>query len=142
MANNVLELFSAWTDKSTHIIMNSDIFLNYIFGTDKLKNERDKDCDFIKIKCVLFHRFNAFVVFINFPHFLFHPISVLPRHDPAISGIEKGYYDGDYLQGNCTTDMSNPAPSVMWYINDHKVLSKPLIAVKSFFNLFSVQLSL
>lgn len=46
--------------------------------------------------------------------------SALPQHDPKIEGIEKNYYEGDFLFGNCTSDFSSPPPLLAWYINDQK----------------------
>jgi len=45
----------------------------------------------------------------------------LPRSDPKIEGIEKNYYEGDFLFGNCTSDFSFPPPILSWYINEQKV---------------------
>jgi hypothetical protein len=44
----------------------------------------------------------------------------LPQQDPKIEGIEKNYYEGDFLFGNCTSDFSSPPPMLAWYINDQK----------------------
>ncbi|XP_055715549.1 uncharacterized protein LOC129809616 [Phlebotomus papatasi] len=47
-------------------------------------------------------------------------IAALPRHDPIITGINQRYEDGDFLLGNCTSDMSSPPAMLSWYINDEK----------------------
>ncbi|CAO1440882.1 unnamed protein product [Diamesa hyperborea] len=47
-------------------------------------------------------------------------VAVLPRHDPIIVGIERNYYEGDFLFGNCTSDLSSPKPNLAWYINNEK----------------------
>lgn len=44
--------------------------------------------------------------------------TALPQHDPKIEGIEKNYYEDDFLFGNCTSDFSFPPPTLAWYIND------------------------
>lgn len=44
-------------------------------------------------------------------------LPALPQHDPKIEGIEKNYYEGDFLFGNCTSDYSFPPPILAWYIN-------------------------
>jgi hypothetical protein len=44
----------------------------------------------------------------------------MPQHDPKIEGVEKNYYEGDFLFGNCTSDFSFPPPILAWYINDNK----------------------
>lgn len=50
-------------------------------------------------------------------------ITALPRHDPIITGINQRYEDGDFLLGNCTSDMSSPPAMLSWYINDEKVIT-------------------
>ncbi|CRK89280.1 CLUMA_CG003039, isoform A [Clunio marinus] len=47
-------------------------------------------------------------------------VVALPQHDPKIEGVEKNYYEGDFLFGNCTSDFSFPPPYLAWYINDQK----------------------
>uniref|UniRef100_A0A1B0GM27 CD80-like immunoglobulin C2-set domain-containing protein n=1 Tax=Phlebotomus papatasi TaxID=29031 RepID=A0A1B0GM27_PHLPP len=47
-------------------------------------------------------------------------LAALPRHDPIITGINQRYEDGDFLLGNCTSDMSSPPAMLSWYINDEK----------------------
>jgi hypothetical protein len=47
-------------------------------------------------------------------------VSALPQSDPKIEGIERNYYEGDFLFGNCTSDYSFPPPMMAWYINDQK----------------------
>ncbi|KAG5671332.1 hypothetical protein PVAND_001535 [Polypedilum vanderplanki] len=47
-------------------------------------------------------------------------VVALPQSDPRIEGIEKNYYEGDFLFGNCTSDFSYPPPIMSWYINDQK----------------------
>lgn len=50
------------------------------------------------------------------------PSAVLPNHDPIITGLSStGYEDGDYLDINCTSDLSYPAPDLVWFINDKEV---------------------
>lgn len=44
----------------------------------------------------------------------------LPQSDPKIEGIERNYYEGDFLFGNCTSDFSYPPPIMSWYINEQK----------------------
>lgn len=46
--------------------------------------------------------------------------AAMPQHDPKIEGVEKNYYEGDFLFGNCTSDFSYPPPMLAWYINDQK----------------------
>lgn len=48
------------------------------------------------------------------------PPPALPQHDPKIVGIERNYYEGDFLFGNCTSDYSSPPPNLAWYINGMK----------------------
>lgn len=45
---------------------------------------------------------------------------VFPQSDPKIEGIERNYYEGDFLFGNCTSDFSFPPPIMSWYINEQK----------------------
>lgn len=45
---------------------------------------------------------------------------MLPQSDPKIEGIERNYYEGDFLFGNCTSDFSFPPPIMSWYINEQK----------------------
>ncbi|XP_070502821.1 uncharacterized protein [Chironomus tepperi] len=47
-------------------------------------------------------------------------VVVLPQSDPKIEGIERNYYEGDFLFGNCTSDFSFPPPIMSWYINEQK----------------------
>lgn len=54
----------------------------------------------------------------NFSHFLSPPLSVLPKHDPLITGLKKFYSIGDQVMANCTSDISSPPPYLSWYIND------------------------
>lgn len=53
-------------------------------------------------------------------------LAALPQHDPKIEGVEKNYYEGDFLFGNCTSDFSFPPPLLAWYINDQKADSNLL----------------
>mgnify|MGYP007092096225 CR=1 FL=1 len=46
--------------------------------------------------------------------------AAMPQHDPKIEGVEKNYYEGDFLFGNCTSDFSYPPPILAWYINEQK----------------------
>lgn len=46
--------------------------------------------------------------------------TAMPQHDPKIVGVERNYYEGDFLFGNCTSDYSSPPPNLAWYINDQK----------------------
>jgi hypothetical protein len=50
----------------------------------------------------------------------------MPQHDPKIEGVEKNYYEGDFLFGNCTSDFSSPPPNLAWYINDNKAAQELL----------------
>jgi hypothetical protein len=50
----------------------------------------------------------------------------MPQHDPKIEGVEKNYYEGDFLFGNCTSDYSYPPPMLAWYINDNKASPESL----------------
>ena len=50
----------------------------------------------------------------------------MPQHDPKIEGVEKNYYEGDFLFGNCTSDYSFPPPILAWYINDNKAAQELL----------------
>lgn len=54
--------------------------------------------------------------------------TVLPNREPTISKLEQQYDFGDYILANCTSDMSYPASSLAWYINDKKV-SKPCLSL-------------
>ncbi|CAD6993130.1 unnamed protein product [Ceratitis capitata] len=44
--------------------------------------------------------------------------TVLPKFDPSISGIVHPYRYGDFLAVNCSSDWSNPAATLTWYINN------------------------
>lgn len=48
-------------------------------------------------------------------------VTVLPHHDPIITGLSNSYEDGQYLDINCTSDLSYPAPELVWFINDKEV---------------------
>ena len=50
-------------------------------------------------------------------------IAALPQQNPKIEGVEKNYYEGDFIFGNCTSDYSYPAPLLAWYINNHRANS-------------------
>ena len=43
----------------------------------------------------------------------------MPQHDPKIEGVEKNYYEGDFLFGNCTSDYSFPPTVLTWFINEN-----------------------
>lgn len=58
--------------------------------------------------------------------FLYCLFAALPQHDPKIEGVEKNYYQGDFLFGNCTSDFSFPPPTLAWYINEQKADSNLL----------------
>lgn len=45
----------------------------------------------------------------------------LPRHDPNVNGLATTYSYGDFVQANCTTDISSPPATLSWYINDEQV---------------------
>lgn len=63
--------------------------------------------------------FRTELLFTMFEHFLsFLCFAALPQHDPRIEGIEKNYYEGEFVFGNCTSDFSFPPPYLAWYIND------------------------
>ncbi|EEB13170.1 beat protein, putative [Pediculus humanus corporis] len=47
----------------------------------------------------------------------------IPEKNPTITGIENIYNVGDYVRGNCTSDLSYPVSNIDWYINDNKVES-------------------
>lgn len=47
--------------------------------------------------------------------------AVLPASDPIITGLAQSYEDGEYLDINCTSDLSYPAPELTWFINDKEV---------------------
>lgn len=47
--------------------------------------------------------------------------AVLPNYDPIITGLSNTYEDGEFLNINCTSDVSYPAPELVWYINDKEV---------------------
>jgi hypothetical protein len=41
----------------------------------------------------------------------------LPPNDPYISGMKTRYHHGEILKANCTSEHSNPAANLTWYIN-------------------------
>ncbi|RZB39828.1 uncharacterized protein BDFB_010564, partial [Asbolus verrucosus] len=41
----------------------------------------------------------------------------LPPQDPYITGVKTRYHHGDILRANCTSEHSNPAVNLTWYIN-------------------------
>ncbi|XP_054727849.1 uncharacterized protein LOC129237257 [Anastrepha obliqua] len=45
-------------------------------------------------------------------------VGVLPKFDPFISGIVHPYRYGDFLAVNCSSEWSNPAATLAWYINN------------------------
>ncbi|XP_067619313.1 uncharacterized protein beat-Vc [Eurosta solidaginis] len=45
-------------------------------------------------------------------------VGVLPKFDPFISGIVHPYRYGDFLAVNCSSEWSNPAATLTWYINN------------------------
>jgi len=46
---------------------------------------------------------------------------VLPKFDPFISGVRHAYKYHDYLEANCSTEMSSPMAKLTWYINNKTV---------------------
>lgn len=47
--------------------------------------------------------------------------AALPRKDPTIMGVQKGYTLGEELKANCTADKSHPAATLQWFINGKEV---------------------
>ncbi|EDW97154.2 uncharacterized protein LOC6536873 [Drosophila yakuba] len=45
-------------------------------------------------------------------------VGVLPKFDPFISGVRHAYKYHDYLEANCSTEMSSPMAKLTWYINN------------------------
>ncbi|EDW42400.1 uncharacterized protein LOC6606613 [Drosophila sechellia] len=45
-------------------------------------------------------------------------VGVLPKFDPFISGVRHAYKYHDYLEANCSTDMTSPMAKLTWYINN------------------------
>ncbi|XP_050317373.1 uncharacterized protein LOC126751284 isoform X2 [Bactrocera neohumeralis] len=45
-------------------------------------------------------------------------VGVLPKFGPFINGIVHPYRYGDFLAVNCSSDWSNPATTLTWYINN------------------------
>lgn len=43
-----------------------------------------------------------------------------PQDNPKIEGLERVYYDQEFVFGNCTSDFSYPAPIMSWYLNEQK----------------------
>ncbi|KAH8268034.1 hypothetical protein KR018_007063 [Drosophila ironensis] len=53
-------------------------------------------------------------------------VAVLPKLRPYISGVRHAYKYRDILMANCSSDLSNPASKLMWYINNKTVPSYSL----------------
>lgn len=53
----------------------------------------------------------------------------LPRLDPIVTGLGQRYEIGDYVFGNCTSDISYPKAQLFWYINDVQVYLQVLPTV-------------
>ncbi|EDV49312.1 uncharacterized protein Dere_GG17099, isoform D [Drosophila erecta] len=45
-------------------------------------------------------------------------VGVLPKFDPFISGVRHVYKYHDYLDANCSTELSSPMAKLTWYINN------------------------
>ncbi|CAH0564220.1 unnamed protein product [Brassicogethes aeneus] len=48
----------------------------------------------------------------------------LPQGDPVISGLKPRYRVGETLKANCTSEGSNPAANLTWYLNGKPVDAK------------------
>lgn len=45
-------------------------------------------------------------------------LTVLPQHEPVITGTKEQYQSGELLQANCTSNGSLPSASLEWKINN------------------------
>ncbi|XP_071454605.1 uncharacterized protein [Hetaerina americana] len=48
-------------------------------------------------------------------------VIALPKDDPIVEGFQTTYSVGDTVSGNCTSSKSNPASSLLWFINGQQV---------------------
>lgn len=50
-------------------------------------------------------------------------LTVLPVHEPVITGTKEQYQSGELLQANCTSNGSLPSATLEWKINNVPVSS-------------------
>lgn len=53
----------------------------------------------------------------------------LPKSSPIISGVQTSYRLGDEVWATCWTDLSNPRPTIKWWINNNAVGSNDMLKV-------------
>lgn len=63
------------------------------------------------------------IVIFSHPMYGFVFVADLPRDGPHITGEERQYQIGDWLNLNCTSGKSHPPPMVDWLINEDAVIN-------------------
>ncbi|XP_054715507.1 synaptogenesis protein syg-2-like [Uloborus diversus] len=56
-----------------------------------------------------------------------HPGNPIAREGPIITGSQSHYKVGDFINVNCSSPQTEPAPELHWYLNDQEIGDKHLV---------------